>query len=144
MRAESDLQHNRQPPDWQPGLGMVGQAAEPTISALSACFLPAAVVGTPTHDDVARKVRGKFKLMPVLVAAPILVLTLVFELSARARFGKASGRLDDRQRATLIGLWRRAPLGLLRDLVKVHERLNTFVYFGTLCDAAEDRGDRRE
>ncbi|SME98829.1 hypothetical protein SAMN06265365_107211 [Tistlia consotensis] len=134
---ESGLGRNRQSLDWRPGLGLLGRASQPTIRALSACFLPAGAVGTPLHRQVAHKVARKISLMPVFVAAPILVLTLLFELSARLRFGCAAGRLDGPRRAVLAGLWRRAPLGLLRDLVTVHERLTSFVYFEALRDVAE-------
>lgn len=101
----------------------------PTIVALADLSLPPDARSPAERDYVAGRVVRKLNLMPIFVVGPVLVLTVSFGLWARLRHGRSLARLDEGRSRALVASWRSARLGLLRDLIAVHERLASLIHF---------------
>ena len=96
-----------------------------------------ALLGSPEPEErepenlsaTAHIVVRKIGLMPRYMGLGLTVLTVAFDWTAVLTGGKRFRSLDRPRRQAWVNRWRRAPLGVLRDLVQFYEMMGTIVYF---------------
>ncbi len=82
-----------------------------------------------TIDQTTTELVRKVAAMPRYMGLGIVVLTWVFEWWGLLHGGRRFRHLGAARQERQLRLWRRAPLGLMRDLVEFYEKMGTFVFW---------------
>jgi hypothetical protein len=72
--------------------------------------------------------------MPDYLRAGISTFRELFLIAAWVSTGTSFGKQSLESRAKLIGRWRRAPVGAMRDFIRLHESLTLFSYFSKAAE----------
>lgn len=106
----------------------------PVVKALIACFVvppgeePAYAAEL---DGITTEVVRKVSAMPRYMGLGMQLLTVVFDLWGLFHGGRRFRNLPRANRERQVALWRRAPLGLMRDTVEFYEKMGTFVFWSS-------------
>ncbi len=71
---------------------------------------------------------ARIQRMPLLLKAPLTVLTMVFNYAGFIPFKRKAPQARLRQ----IAQWRQSPLGPCRELIGFYDKMTLFIYF-SLC-----------
>ncbi len=77
----------------------------------------------PEANSVVQFVLAQHARMPDFLRAPVVVLTLMFDLQCILKHGAPFRRLDCDQRIQHVRDWRLSRLGFRRDFVRLYESL---------------------
>ncbi len=88
-----------------------------------------AVVRSRVHDDVCRYVLEQIGSMAGFLAGPYRLAILGFEALPVLRYGKAFHALPRPRQHAYLSRWSAAPLGAMRDFVKLIRSCALLAYF---------------
>lgn len=84
------------------------------------------------YDDAARFAAAQVRRMPVHLRAPVMLLTLSFDLAGVVRTGRSLAALDTESRVRRLAAWRASSFGPCRSLARLYETLCLFRLFARL------------
>jgi hypothetical protein len=105
-----------------------------TVTKIVALVIPEfprleATVLAHVQDDVCRYVLDQIGSMAGYLAGPFRVAILGFEALPVLRYGKAFHALPRQRQQAYLSLWSAAPLGAMRDFVKLIRSCALLAYF---------------
>ncbi len=104
----------------------------PIVRALLTCFVVAPgqeQALTTDLESTTTEVVRKVTAMPRYMGLGIQLLTHVFDWWGLLHGGRRFRSLSREQQQRQVSLWRRAPLGLMRDTIEFYEKMGTFVFW---------------
>lgn len=108
---------------------MLGKAADGAVLALAATLLEERWPGRD-HAAAGQFVIGQVGRMQGLLRVAIGILAVAFACTALLRCGGRLSRLEQPARLKVVALWRRAPIGPMREFVRMVETLALFAVYG--------------
>jgi hypothetical protein len=105
-----------------------------TVADIVALVIPEfprleATVRAHVHDDVCRYVLDQIGSMAGFLAGPYRLAILGFEALPVLRYGRAFHALPRRRQHAYLSFWSAAPLGAMRDFVKLIRSCALLAYF---------------
>src|SRR5262245_43507470 len=105
-----------------------------TVASIVALVIPEfprleAPVHARVHDDVCRYVLEQIGSMAAFLAGPYRMAILGFEALPVFRYGRTFHALSRPRQHTYLSLWSAAPLGAMRDFVKLIRSCALLAYF---------------
>lgn len=105
-----------------------------TVANIVALVIPEfprldATVQAQVQEDVCRYVLDQISSMAGFLAGPYRLAILGFEVLPVLRYGKAFHALPRRRQQAYLSLWSAAPLGAMRDFVKLIRSCALLAYF---------------
>ena len=95
------------------------------------------------HVDVTRYVASQIAGMPGFLRLPYLLALLAFNWLALLRHGRPFRGLSIERQASYLALWNDAPIGPMRDFVKLIRSSALLVYFDHPLVLAQLESERR-
>lgn len=116
-----------------PPAGLRGRRAA-TVAAVVESLLPSvptleAGVRAAVVADVVRFVSSQIAALPDFLRAPYGLALVGFEWLPVLRYGRPFGALDDTRRAAYLAFWSEAPIGAMRNVVKVIRSCALLAYY---------------
>ena len=87
------------------------------------------------YNDVVRFVTLQYGQMSDYLHIPIMIATLIFNLTGYYYGKKMFYHMPHEQRKIMIAAWKKSPLGLCRDLIKYYESLSALPFYSRLAHA---------
>ena len=124
----------------------LGPSGEATVAAIVGCLVPAEPALAPSTraavlDDVTRFVGSQIAALPDFLRLPYRVAMTGFEWLPILRWGRPFRGLDADRRRAYLDLWTHAPVGAMRNFVKLIRGCALLAYYDHPALAASLRGE---